>query len=50
LPLSLLSQYAPWYYEQLRRAEIPADLSTPEALLLARVTSVLADYEYACGN
>jgi D-tagatose-1,6-bisphosphate aldolase subunit GatZ/KbaZ len=50
LPLSLVSQYAPWFYEQLRRAEIPENLSMPEALLLARVSAVLADYEYACGN
>jgi D-tagatose-1,6-bisphosphate aldolase subunit GatZ/KbaZ len=51
LPLSLLSQYAPWFYEQMRQTQDPQMLTAdPEALLLARVGAVLEDYEYACGN
>ena len=45
LPLSLLSQYAPWFLERLTEREME---NTPEALLVARVENVLVNYEYAC--
>jgi D-tagatose-1,6-bisphosphate aldolase subunit GatZ/KbaZ len=46
LPLSLLSQFAPVQYEQIRRSEIQC---MPEAIISSRVQAVLRDYEAACG-
>jgi D-tagatose-1,6-bisphosphate aldolase subunit GatZ/KbaZ len=45
LPLSLLSQFAPIQYEHIRCGEIE---STPEAVILDHIRSVLAVYETAC--
>jgi len=47
LPLSLLSQFAPRQYEQVRSGEIAPK---PEALIANRVRDVLLDYEDACGR
>ncbi len=45
LPLSLLSQFAPIQYEHVRCGEIE---STPEAVILDHIRSVLVVYETAC--
>ncbi len=47
LPLSLLSQYLPRQYEKIRGSKIKNQV---RALLLDRVTNVLDDYAFACGN
>lgn len=47
LPLTLISQYLPGQYEHIRVGELE---NTPHALILDRVTAVLSDYAYACGN
>jgi D-tagatose-1,6-bisphosphate aldolase subunit GatZ/KbaZ len=47
LPLALVSQYLPRQYEQIREGSLK---NHPRALLLGRVTDVLADYEFAAGN
>jgi D-tagatose-1,6-bisphosphate aldolase subunit GatZ/KbaZ len=44
LPLSLVSQYLPRQYEQIRIGRLP---NRPRALLLGRVMDVLDDYRYA---
>lgn len=46
LPLSLLSQYLPEEYENVRVGRTP---NHPRALLLGRVAKVLDDYAFACG-
>jgi D-tagatose-1,6-bisphosphate aldolase subunit GatZ/KbaZ len=46
LPLSLLSQFTPRQYEQIRRGEIAR---TPEGVIFDRIREVLLDYEAACG-
>jgi len=45
LPLSLLSQFAPRQYEQIRRGQIPW---SPEGVIFDRIREVLLDYEVAC--
>jgi D-tagatose-1,6-bisphosphate aldolase subunit GatZ/KbaZ len=46
LPLSLLSQFAPVQYEQIRGDETSC---TPEAIISSWVQAVLRNYEAACG-
>ena len=45
LPLSLLSQYAPRFYECVRHNENP---NTPEGLITTRIENVIEDYAFAC--
>jgi D-tagatose-1,6-bisphosphate aldolase subunit GatZ/KbaZ len=47
LPLSLISQYFPKQYEKIRSGKIR---NHPRELLLGRVTDVLDDYAFACGD
>lgn len=47
MPLSLLSQSLPGQYEKVRAGEIQ---NHPRALLLGRVTGVLDEYAFACGE
>ncbi|WP_102795231.1 D-tagatose-bisphosphate aldolase, class II, non-catalytic subunit [Bowmanella denitrificans] len=46
IPLPLVSQYMPMQYQAVRRKTISSDA---EALLLNKITDVLADYAQACG-
>lgn len=45
VPLSLLSQYLPEQYSQVRQGTISTD---PTELVRSKIESVLADYAYAC--
>lgn len=47
LPLSLLSQYLPRQYEKIREGSLANEVN---AILLGRVTEVLKDYAFACGD
>jgi D-tagatose-1,6-bisphosphate aldolase subunit GatZ/KbaZ len=47
LPLTLLSQYLPHQYERVREGAL---MNHPRALILDKITSVLSDYAYACGQ
>ena len=47
LPLSLVSQYLPRQYEQIRSGRLK---NHPRALLLGRVKDVLDDYQFAAGH
>ena len=47
LPLSLVSEYMPRQYEKIRDRKIKNHART---LLLDRITDVLNDYAFACGN
>lgn len=47
LPWTLLSQYLPVQYEQVRSGKVK---NHPRELLLARVTGVLEDYAFACAG
>ncbi len=46
LPLNILSQYLPVQYKRVREGHLA---NTPHAMLLDKVTEVLADYAFACG-
>lgn len=45
-PYSLLSQYLPVQYDRIRSGAIA---HSPQAIILDKIASVLADYAYACG-
>ena len=45
LPLTLVSQYLPSQWERIRSGQIT---NAPEAIILDKINSVLADYTYAC--
>jgi D-tagatose-1,6-bisphosphate aldolase subunit GatZ/KbaZ len=47
LPLSLVSEYLPRQYEKIRDGKIK---NLAHILLLDRITDVLNDYAFACGN
>ncbi len=46
-PFSLLSQYLPVQYEHIRAGQLA---NHPRALILDKITAVLADYAFACGR
>ncbi len=46
LPLTLISQYLPLQWDRIRSGQIA---NAPEAIILDKINSVLADYTYACG-
>ena len=46
IPLSLLSQYLPLQYERIRNGVLN---NSPRAIISDKISSVLADYRYACG-
>jgi D-tagatose-1,6-bisphosphate aldolase subunit GatZ/KbaZ len=46
LPPTLLSQFMPVQWEKIRSGQIEI---TPEALILDKINSVLAEYAFACG-
>ncbi len=46
IPLSLLSQYLPGQYEQIRSNALPNE---PGAIIISRIAQVLSSYFYACG-
>ena len=46
MPLSLVSQYAPWFFLEARSGE---GQNAGEQLLLKRVDMVLDNYDFACG-
>ena len=45
IPLSLLSQFAPFQNERIRRGDLA---STPEAIILDHIQAGLSDYQAAC--
>jgi D-tagatose-1,6-bisphosphate aldolase subunit GatZ/KbaZ len=45
IPLTLLSQYFPQEYVEVREGELKP---SPRELVLRRITRVLEDYEVAC--
>ncbi len=47
IPLTLVSQYLPHQYNLIRAGELP---NCAESILLARVQSVLVDYQFACSG
>jgi D-tagatose-1,6-bisphosphate aldolase subunit GatZ/KbaZ len=46
-PLTLLSQFLPMQYEQVRAGNLE---KTPRELIYSKIKAVIADYAYACEN